>query len=126
MEKEENPSFTGFMRHLNKMPAWYHEERARYEVQACCPRSYSVMLLNDPDTPIEYVGEILQRFFNKSPAIAQSYAHMLRVEGQVLCGYYPRDLAETLVVEVIQDARQHQHPLKCIMQKGTANAFQKS
>ncbi|MBU2824464.1 ATP-dependent Clp protease adaptor ClpS, partial [Acidithiobacillus ferrooxidans] len=38
-------------------------------------------------------------------------------QGKGLCGIFPYDLAETKVALVTADARQHQHPLRCIMEK---------
>jgi ATP-dependent Clp protease adaptor protein ClpS len=44
---------------------------------------------------------------------------MLKVhhEGKGLCGIYPRDVAATKVEHVMAFARQHQHPLACVMEE---------
>jgi ATP-dependent Clp protease adaptor protein ClpS len=44
---------------------------------------------------------------------------MLKVhrEGVGVCGVFPRDVAATKVEQVITYARQHQHPLACVMEE---------
>jgi len=39
----------------------------------------------------------------------------VHTEGVGLCGVYPRDIANTKVEQVVDFARQHQHPLQCTM-----------
>ncbi len=44
---------------------------------------------------------------------------MLKVhnEGTGLAGVYPKDVAETKVRQVTDFAREHQHPLQCVMEE---------
>jgi ATP-dependent Clp protease adaptor protein ClpS len=44
---------------------------------------------------------------------------MLKVhrEGVGVCGVFPRDVAQTKVEQVSAFARQHQHPLQCVMEE---------
>jgi len=44
---------------------------------------------------------------------------MLKVhmDGAGVCGVYPGDVAITKVEQVVTFARQHQHPLKCVMEE---------
>ena len=44
---------------------------------------------------------------------------MLKVhrDGTGVCGVYPRDVAATKVEQVTAYARQHQHPLCCVMEE---------
>ena len=79
------------------------------------PPMYSVWLLNDDYTPMEFVVEVLTDYFYKN--IEQAEAIMLKVhhEGKAVCGAYPRDVAETNVMRVARHARAHGHPLQCVM-----------
>ena len=44
---------------------------------------------------------------------------MLKVhrEGMGICGVYPKDIASTKVEQVTEYSRQHQHPLRCVMEE---------
>jgi ATP-dependent Clp protease adaptor protein ClpS len=44
---------------------------------------------------------------------------MLKIhnEGSAVCGVYPYEVAEIIVLQVISFAKQNQYPLKCIMKK---------
>lgn len=81
------------------------------------PPLWQVVLLNDDYTPMEFVVMVLQRFFGKDHE--QAIQVMLKVhhEGRGVCGVYPYDIANTKVVQVNRYARQHQHPLQCVMEE---------
>lgn len=81
------------------------------------PPMYKVMLLNDDFTPMEFVVIVLQRFFSKSREQATQIMFKVHNEGAGICGIYPRDVAETKVQQVISLAREHQHPLQCVMEE---------
>jgi len=81
------------------------------------PSMYRVLLLNDDYTPMEFVVHVLQRFFNKTPDEAVDIMlHVHRI-GVGMCGVFTYEVAETKVTQVIDFARQHQHPLQCTMEK---------
>ncbi len=81
------------------------------------PRMYLVVLLNDDFTPMDFVIAVLQRFFAMD--LEQATRIMLKVhnEGRGICGVFPRDIAATKVEQVSNFARQHQHPLACVMEE---------
>ena len=81
------------------------------------PSLYKVLLLNDDYTPMEFVVHILERFFSKSHD--EAYAVMMSVhrQGVGMCGVFTFEVAETKVAQVLDFARQHQHPLQCTMEK---------
>ncbi|MCE5394014.1 MAG: ATP-dependent Clp protease adapter ClpS [Acidithiobacillus sp.] len=81
------------------------------------PHLYRVCLLNDDFTPMDYVVHILERYFHKDHQEATRIMLTVHQEGKGVCGIYPFDLAETKVAMVTADARQHQHPLRCTMEK---------
>ncbi len=80
------------------------------------PSMYSVLLLNDDYTPMEFVVEVLQRFFAKNREQATQLMLRVHAEGSAVCGVYPHDIAETKVNQVMAFASEHQHPLQCAMQ----------
>lgn len=81
------------------------------------PPLYKVLLLNDDFTPMEFVVIVLQRFFSKSREQATQIMLKVHNEGAGVCGIYPRDVAETKVQQVTSFAREHQHPLQCVMEE---------
>jgi len=81
------------------------------------PSLYKVLLLNDDYTPMEFVIHVLERFFNKSPEEATIIMLHVHQHGVGICGLYTYEVAETKVTQVMDFARQHQHPLQCTMEK---------
>ena len=81
------------------------------------PPLFRVVLLNDDFTPMDFVVVVLQNFFSMNRE--QATVVMLKVhrEGKGICGVYPRDVAATKVEQVTAFARQHQHPLACVMEE---------
>lgn len=78
---------------------------------------WKVVLLNDDYTPMEFVVMVLQRFFGKNHDQAVQIMLKVHHEGRAVCGVYPYDIANTKVVQVNRYARQHQHPLQCVMEE---------
>ncbi|MGE5027914.1 MAG: ATP-dependent Clp protease adapter ClpS [Betaproteobacteria bacterium] len=81
------------------------------------PPLYKVVLLNDDFTPMDFVIEVLQQFFSKTREQATEIMLKVHTEGSGLCGVYPKDIAATKVDQVVAFARQHQHPLQCVMEE---------
>lgn len=81
------------------------------------PPLYKVLLLNDDFTPMEFVVMVLERFFGMNHA--QAFELMLTVhkKGVAVVGVFSYEIAETKVNQVMQLAREHQHPLQCTMEK---------
>lgn len=80
------------------------------------PKLFKVLLLNDDFTPMEFVVELLERFFSKSEDEANQIMLTVHHKGMGVCGIYPREIAETKVMQVNTHARQNGHPLKCQME----------
>lgn len=78
---------------------------------------FKVLLLNDDYTPMDFVVVVLQRFFAMNREQATRIMLKVHREGVGLCGVFPRDLAATKVEQVCSFARQHQHPLACVMEE---------
>lgn len=81
------------------------------------PAMYKVLLLNDDYTPMEFVIEILERFFSKSREEATRVMLHVHKRGVGLCGVYTFEIAETKVMQVMDFSRRAQHPLQCVMEK---------
>jgi ATP-dependent Clp protease adaptor protein ClpS len=81
------------------------------------PKMFRVMLLNDDFTPMDFVILVLERFFSKSREQATKIMLQVHHQGRGTCGIYPRDVAATKVEQVNAHARQHQHPLVCVMEE---------
>lgn len=81
------------------------------------PSQYKVLMLNDDYTPMEFVVMVLKRFFNMD--LEQATRVMLHVhqKGVGVCGIFPYEVAETKVNQVMDFARQNQHPLQCTLEK---------
>jgi ATP-dependent Clp protease adaptor protein ClpS len=75
------------------------------------PKRFRVIFHNDDYTTMEYVIEVLRRFFHKSETEALHIMLTVHKKGKAVAGVYPRDLAETKVAEVMHDARDRGHPL---------------
>jgi ATP-dependent Clp protease adaptor protein ClpS len=89
----------------------------RETAQTKPPPMFKVVLLNDDFTPMEFVVLILQKFFSKGHEQATQIMLNVHQQGRGVCGIYPRDVASTKIDQVSRFARQHQHPLQCIMEE---------
>jgi len=81
------------------------------------PSQYKVLMLNDDYTPMEFVVMVLKRFFRMD--LEQATRVMLHVHqrGVGVCGIFPYEVAETKVTQVMDFARENQHPLQCTLEK---------
>ncbi|WP_029009834.1 ATP-dependent Clp protease adapter ClpS [Azospirillum halopraeferens] len=81
------------------------------------PSMYKVLMLNDDYTPMEFVVHVLERFFSKSREEATRIMLHVHRRGVGVCGVFTYEVAETKVTQVMDFARQHQHPLQCTLEK---------
>ena len=91
--------------------------RTKTKPQTERPKLWKVILLNDDYTPMEFVVHILERFFNKNREEATRIMLHVHRRGVGVCGVYTYEVAETKVTQVMDFARQHQHPLQCTLEK---------
>jgi ATP-dependent Clp protease adapter protein ClpS len=93
------------------------QDRAADEGAAQMPRGSraEVRLLNDDYTPMEFVVEVLARTFAHDQEAATRLMLEIHRQGSGTCGVYPVDAANAKVMEVRALAREHQHPLHCIL-----------
>lgn len=81
------------------------------------PSLYKVLILNDDYTPMDFVVHVLERYFHKNRDEATGIMLKVHHEGVGVCGVYTYEVAETKVMQVMEFARQHQHPLQCVMER---------
>jgi len=81
------------------------------------PPLYRVVLLNDDDTPMEFVVAILESVFGMERTRATQVMLEVHTKGKGVCGVYNFEIAETKVAQVMTIAKQHQHPLLCTMEE---------
>src|SRR4051812_20525399 len=81
------------------------------------PSPYKVLMLNDDYTPMEFVVQVLQMFFKMTIEDATRVMLQVHQRGVGVCGVFSYEVAETKVSQVIDYARQNQHPLQCTLEK---------
>ncbi|WP_376088794.1 ATP-dependent Clp protease adapter ClpS [Roseomonas sp. CCTCC AB2023176] len=81
------------------------------------PTMYKVLMLNDDYTPMEFVVHVLERFFSKTREEATRIMLHVHRRGVGVCGVFTYEVAETKVTQVMDLARQNQHPLQCTIEK---------
>ena len=77
------------------------------------PSMYQVIMYNDDFTPMEFVVEVLELFFNMNREQASQVMLQVHTQGKAICGIYTRDIAETKVAQVNQYSSDNEHPLLC-------------
>ena len=90
-------------------------EEARPQVKQ--PPLYQVVLLNDDYTPMEFVVDVLEKFFSLDRPNATRIMLEVHTKGKGICGVFTYEIAETKVAQVTTYARDHQHPLMCTLEE---------
>lgn len=89
----------------------------RTRARAKKPSLYKVLMLNDDYTPMEFVVHVLQSFFKMDMEEATRVMLHVHQRGVGVCGVFSYEVAETKVNQVMDFARQNQHPLQCTLEK---------
>jgi ATP-dependent Clp protease adapter protein ClpS len=76
---------------------------------------FKVLLLNDDYTPMEFVVHVLERFFDQDRETAIQTMLQIHNHGSAECGAYAHGAATTKMTQVMDFAREHQHPLRCVL-----------
>lgn len=87
------------------------------EAKLAPPPMYQVVMLNDDYTPMEFVVDVLEKFFSMNRERATQTMLTVHTKGKAACGTFTKDVAETKVAQVIQYARENQHPLLCELEQ---------
>jgi ATP-dependent Clp protease adaptor protein ClpS len=81
------------------------------------PPMYTVVLLNDDYTPMDFVIDVLCKFFNMNSEQATHIMLAIHHKGKGRCGIFTAEVAETKVDQVLSYATSNEYPLKCTMEK---------
>ncbi|MBS9432910.1 ATP-dependent Clp protease adapter ClpS [Photorhabdus luminescens] len=81
------------------------------------PSMYQVILNNDDYTPMEFVVDVLRKFFSYDIERATQLMLDVHYQGKAVCGVYTAEVAETKAAQVNMYAREHGHPLLCTLEK---------
>jgi len=81
------------------------------------PARYRVVLLNDDYTPMDFVVEVLMKFFAMNEEQATQVMLLVHTQGKGVCGVYTRDIAETKAAQVNQYSSECEHPLLCEIER---------
>ncbi len=87
------------------------------KIEAKRPPLYKVLLLNDDYTTMEFVIQVLQKFFNKAYDEATQIMLHVHHKGKGVCGFYPLEIAETKILQVTHYAKQNEYPLQCTLEQ---------
>ena len=84
--------------------------RTRRKVQR--PPRFKVVLFNDDYTPLEFVVQLLETVFDKSPSEATQIMLHVHHNGTGVAGVYVLEVAETKVATVHKRAEEFGFPLR--------------
>ena len=91
--------------------------KERVQTEKREPTQYKVILLNDDYTTMEFVMQVLETIFQKSPAEAYRIMMQVHVNGSGIAGVYPWEVAETKVETVTSMARHAEFPLRAAIEE---------
>jgi ATP-dependent Clp protease adaptor protein ClpS len=89
----------------------------RAEIKTEDPKLYNVILLNDDYTTMEFVLQILETLFQKSPAEAFRIMMHVHRNGRGLAGVYTWEVAETKADKVAVLASEAGYPLRATIEE---------
>ena len=92
--------------------------REQHKQKTQTPKMYRIVLLNDDYTTMEFVVEVLEGVFQKSPAEAFRLMMQVHTQGRAICGTYTYEVAETKVDTVRDLAKRGGFPLQASLEEG--------
>ena len=81
------------------------------------PKLYKVVLINDDYSTMEFVLQVLESVFQKSPAEAYRVMMQVHLHGSGVAGVYPWEVAETKVQTVTKMAKDAGFPLRSVIEE---------
>lgn len=93
------------------------EVKEKITVQLEPPRLWKVIFLNDEQTPMELVIELLTGIFKHSESKAREITIEIHETGSGIAGIYPFEIAEHKGIEATTLARQHGSPLRVTVEE---------
>jgi ATP-dependent Clp protease adaptor protein ClpS len=76
------------------------------------PIKYKVVLLNDDQTPVEWVVKVLTEIFKHTNETAEQITLAIHTEGSGVAGIYTFEIAEQKSIEATTASRNHGFPLQ--------------
>jgi len=86
------------------------DEKIKLDIKE--PSKYKVVLLNDEQTPMEWVIEILTTIFKHSETTAKELTLTIHNEGSGVAGMYTYEIAEQKAIETTNASRDRGFPLQ--------------
>ena len=99
------------------MPDIKSAEELENEIFLEEPKLYKVLLLNDDYTSMEFVIMVLERVFHHPKEKAVATMYKIHEKGSAVCGVYTYEIAETKVAQVHRLAKEHEFPLRAVMEE---------
>ncbi|PKH06528.1 ATP-dependent Clp protease adapter ClpS [Moritella sp. Urea-trap-13] len=87
------------------------------ELELKPPSFYKVFLINDDYTPMDFVVDVLQKFFSMDIDKANQIMLTVHYRGRGVCGVFTAEIAETKVSQVMQYAKDSEQSLLCTMEQ---------
>ena len=84
------------------------------------PNKFEVLLSNDDYTSMDFVVDVLRKFFHKEYLAAEAIMLKIHIDGEAVCGTYSYDVAQTKVSQVIEYSRKNDQPLMSVLREITS------
>jgi ATP-dependent Clp protease adaptor protein ClpS len=94
-----------------------HVESKTANQKVKIPNKFEVLLLNDDYTSMDFVVDVLRRFFHKEFLAAEAIMLKIHIDGEAVCGTYSFDVAQTKVSQVIEYSRKNDQPLMSVLRE---------
>ena len=94
-----------------------HVESKTANQKVKMPNKFEVLLLNDDYTSMDFVVDVLRRFFHKEFLAAEAIMLKIHIDGEAVCGIYSYDVAQTKVSQVIEYSRKNDQPLMSVLRE---------
>ena len=91
------------------------EEKIKVSLQP--PTMWKVLFLNDDQTPMEFVMELLIGIFKHDEATAKNLTMEIHNSGSAVVGVYTHEIAEQRGIESTQLARSNGFPLQITLEQ---------
>jgi ATP-dependent Clp protease adaptor protein ClpS len=93
------------------------EVKEKTSVQLAPPALWKVIFLNDDQTPMELVIELLTGIFKHTESKAKDITLEIHETGSCVVGIYPFEIAEQKGIEATTVARQNGSPLRITVEQ---------
>ena len=94
-----------------------HVESKTVNQKLKIPKKFEVLLLNDDYTSMDFVVDVLRRFFHKEFLAAEAIMLKIHIDGEAVCGTFSYDVAQTKASQVIEYSRKNDQPLMSVLRE---------